>query len=217
MLPENRIPVWTHWRRRHFLNRFRGGLQAYFDAVTYEAFPFRIIETEKAKADRSLLEPDLERCRATLRAAGIRLARSVPEGHQGGMKRINLVTEAFALDQYSLRRDDLLAVCDAGIRAYDAGRTAAWVRTLNPLYWLDMVLSVVEVLPFLPLRAFGRNPVEVAMSARGRAVRVLLRGAALAGLLILLVVGLGFQERVLVLGEDAFAWISGVLSERWNP
>jgi len=198
LIPLRRIPVWTNWSRSRFLRRFRDGIDAYFRAVRYEAFPFRVIETDMAASLRRQLEGDLMRCRiavaATERVSPLRLA---PGDKEGQVVRINVITEAFQLHRYNLRREDLLEVLDAARQAYDDDRRAAWVRTANPLYWLGMALDVVEVLPFLPLGWLRLDWRRAARSRPGRAVRLLVRAGALAGLAVVIIRVAGLQRVVL--------------------
>lgn len=185
MIPLRRVPIWTNRRRSRFLRHFRDGIDAYFRDVRYEAFPFRIVESGPTVALRRALESDLERCRlavsATERVSALRLA---PGDREGEVVRVNLITEAFGLHRFDLRQEDLMEVLDAACRAYDDDRTAAWVRTANPLYWLDMALSIAEVLPFLPLAWVHLDWRRAARSPLGRGVRVLLRAAVIAGLVV---------------------------------
>lgn len=185
MIPLSRIPVWTYWHRRRFLRRFRKDLETYFGEVSYEAFPFRVVENERAAALRKDLEGELKRCRSVVRAAGhVSPLRLAPGDQEGEVVRVNVITEAFRLHRHNLRKQDLLDVLDAADQAYRAGRRAAWIRTLNPLYWLDMGLSVVEVLPFLTLRLVGVDWRRVARSRGGGVVRVALRAVVLVGLVL---------------------------------
>lgn len=205
LIPLRRVPVWTNWSRSRFLRRFRDRVDAYFRAVRYEAFPFRVIENDLAASLRKELEGDLKRCRivvgATERVSPLRLA---PGDREGEVVRINVITEAFQLHRYSLRREDLLAVLDAARQAYDDDRRGAWVRTANPLYWLDMALGVVEVLPFLPLGWVRLDWRRAARSRPGRAVRLLLRAGALAGLAMVIIRVAGFQRAALDAARRAY-------------
>jgi hypothetical protein len=198
LIPLRRIPVWTNWRRSRFLRRFRDRMDAYFRAVRYEAFPFRVVENDLAASLRRDLEGDLKRCRilvgATERVSPLRLT---PGDQEGEVVRVNLITEAFQLHRCNLRGEDLLGVLDAARQAYDGDRRAAWVRTVNPLYWLDMALGTIEILPFLPLAWARLDWRRAARSRPGRAVRLLIRAGALAALLVVVIRVAGLQRAAL--------------------
>lgn len=188
MLPAARIPIWTLWRRRRFLEDFVGDARSYFSALTFEAFPYRVVEGDEARRIREELTPRLPRCRRTVSALGtVPLRRLAPGDQEGTVREVNLVTHLFELDRYSISHSEALQTLDAAVSGYRKGTGAAWRRTLNPLYWLDMGLSALEVVPFLPLRLVGVPPGKAARSGPGTLVRTVVR---LAGLVLLGWVGL---------------------------
>lgn len=209
MLPLSRVPVWTLAQRRRFLRGFRAELEAYFSQVTYEAFPFRVVEGPEAVNHRRALEAAVPRCRKIVSAADeVPALRTGSGSTPGEVVQVHLVDALFALDRYDLTREDLFRFLDAVERAHRAQAGAAWRRTLNPLYWLDLALEVLEVVPFLPLRILGRDPARAARSTTGTWLRLLVRGGVLAALLVAGVVAAGKQGEVLALAERLFSVIS---------
>lgn len=214
MLPLHRIPWWSNWSRRRFLIRVRSTLESYFSAVTYEAFPFRVVESDEARRIREGLEASLSHCRGIVHASGaVPLVRYAPGERAGDFEPVDLLSVVFELGHYSLRKEDVFEALDAAIRAYEDGRAAAMVRTVNPLYWLGMGLFLVEMLPFLLMRPFGVSPGRVASSTPGRIVRLLVRGAALAALVVLVVMALGAGDDLRALGRGLlrrWPWLASV-------
>lgn len=205
MLRHDRIPVWLHRKRVRFLRGFLADLEAYYASVGFQAFPFRVVETPAAAELRARLEPRLLRCRRTVAAAGASsLLRLAPGEAAGTMERVNVIDAAFQLDRYNLGKDEVLDAIRQALSVYEADGTRAWVRTLNPFYWLDLGLHFVEQLPFQPLRILGVRPAAAARTPTGFALRVAVRLAALVGLAWLVVVGLGWQGEV-------SAWFDAVL------
>ncbi len=212
MLSIDRIPWWSNWRRRRFLALVRSDLEGYFDAVTYEAFPFRVVESEEARRIRARVQGSLPRCRRIVRATGVvSLLRYAPGERAGGVERVNLLSVVFDLERYNLRKEDVFEALDAAIRAYEAGRWGAAFRTVNPLYWLEMGLDLLETLPFLVLRPFGIGVGAAANSAPGTALRLLVRALALSALIVFAIVASGMRERVLTFGARLvghWPWLS---------
>lgn len=203
--------MWTLRRRVRFLRAFRTDLDAYFAEVSYQAFPFRVVENDAARRLRADLEARSRRCRAVLRAVGeVGAIRFVPGERPGEVVRVELVVAAFELDRFSLGADDLRGVLDAGVRAYEAAGPGAWIRTFNPVYWLEMALSVLEVVPFLPWRFMGRDAAGAAASPAGRALRVLIRAGSLSALVVVTIRGLGVEAQALDFGDRIFRAISGI-------
>lgn len=195
MLPLHRIPVWTVRQRLRFLGLFRRDLERYYAAVTYEAFPFRVVESEEARQIRRSLEARATRCCRILDAAeSVPVVRHASGASLGEVTRVNLVEAAFQLDRFDLTREDLLRVFDAAEAAHAREVRAAWLRMANPFYWVDMSLSVVEVAPFLPLRLLGKDPARAALSPGGAVLRGMVRVAALAALAWALLTALGWSD-----------------------
>lgn len=210
MLPLHRIPVWTLGERRRFLASFRRDLERYFSAVTYEAFPFRVVESEDAKEVRRSLEARAPRCRRILDAAGtLPVVRQASGSRLGEITRVNLVDAAFELDRFDLTREDLLRVFDAAEAAHAREVRPAWLRMTNPFYWLDMALGVAEVVPFLPLRLAGKDPTRLASSTGGVALRALVRVVALALAAWAVLVTLGLWDDAMSLVRAGIVRILG--------
>lgn len=198
LIPLKRIPIWTNWRRRRYLDQFQSRVEGYFAAVRYEAFPFRVVENEEAASLRRTLEPELSRCRAIVHAAGkVPLVRLAPGEREGQVVRVNLITEAFELYRYNLGREDLLDVLERARAVYGSDGAAAWLRTLNPLYWLEMFLSVMEMVPFLLLRVLRLRWRDAAASLPGRLVRLVVRAATLVVLALCAIRAAGLQQEAL--------------------
>lgn len=156
LLPLNRVPVWTLRRRIRDIDRF--AVKGYFEAVRYEAFPSRVVETTEAAEMRQRPLELLPRCRQIVAVGGVPSAVRLVAGEGAGeVSEVNLISSTFDPDRYNLRREDLLAALDAAAAHHRTVVTGARVRTMNPFYWVDMALSVAEILPFLPLRALGMD------------------------------------------------------------
>jgi hypothetical protein len=127
-------------------------------------------------------------------AADVSALRLVPGDAEGEVVRVNVIAEAFRLHRHGIGREELLDVLDRALDVYRRDRASAWVRTLNPLYWVDMGLSLLEVLPFLPLIPLRRDWRRAARSRGGRTLRLLLRVGVLAGLAVGVVRVVGFEQ-----------------------
>jgi len=177
--------------------------------VTYEAFPFRVVEGPDALGFRRALEERCPRCREIVSAApSVPALRGASGSAPGEVTQVHLVDALFALDRYDLTREELLRFFDAVEKAHAVEVGSAWRRTLNPLYWLDMGLAVLEVVPFLPLRLLGRDPARAARSTTGTWLRLLIRGGAVAALVVAGVVASGKEAEALSFAERVFSVIS---------
>ena len=213
MLPHDRVPIWLNLRRRRELERLRALLVQYFGSVTHEAFPFRVIESPDSAALRSEIEPELSHCIEVVRAtARVPLIRLVPAERTGRVMQVNLLSVVFELDRHSLDTAQVFEVLDAALEIYRADTSRAAVRTLNPLYWVDMTLALFEVLPFMVLRRFGVDSGRAARSGAGVALRVVVRLAVLAGLVLFVLTAVGLRGEAGSVARDLLDLVTG-----WMP
>ena len=188
-------------------------LTRYFASLGYDAFPFRIVESPDSVALRSEIEPELDRGIGIIQAtARVPLMRLVPTESTGRVAQVNLLSVVFDLDRHSLDRKQVFETFDAALEVYRADTRRALVRTVNPLYWLDMTLALVEVLPFMALRRLGVDPGRAARSAGGVALRVVVRLAVLAAIVLALLTALGLRGEAGRIARDLLSvlgqWIS---------
>lgn len=192
-----RIPIWVNWRRRRLLAWFRDRLEVYYENLEYEAFPFRARETERARVLRTELEEARERAVRVVRASGVSsLDRQAPGEAGGSVVRVNVLEAVFELDRYTVPPGEALRTLDEARRAYEADRGRAWLRTLNPFYWTDRLMNVVERVPFVVLERAGISPDRAARSLPGRLLRSGLRLGVLAVVVGVLLWAAGWQDEV---------------------
>jgi hypothetical protein len=184
-------------------------MERYFETVAYQAFPFQVVETPEAAAIREEVEGLRDRCRLIVAVGGAPSAVRLVAGEAAGeVGTVNVIAAAFVLDRHNLRHEDLLGVLQVALGHHRNAKGAAWLRTVNPFYWLDMTLSVAEILPFLPIRLVGRDVGPAMNSVAGLEVRAFLRLAALGGLVWMTLALLGLDDRALALVSTAFRRIS---------
>ena len=188
LLPRRRVPIWVNWKRRRLLTSFRDDLERYFECLEYEAFPFQARETDEARELRAELEGVLGQVVRVVRVSGgPSLHRQAPGEAEGSVVRIDVLEAVFELERYNVPPEEVLGILEEAREAYEADRHRAWLRTLNPLYWTDRLMSWVEGLPFYFLARAGVSPSRAARSLPGRALRTGLRlgvlGLVVGGLL----------------------------------
>ena len=109
---------------------------------------------------------------------------------------IDLIEDLFNLDQFDIGPNNVLGIIDKAIEQYDANRKSAFIKTLNPLFYLGIVLDTISDLPFIVIGLFGFNRRKIQTSGIGRAIKgtLYLITVIAAGLAILHL--LGFLEPV---------------------
>lgn len=211
MLDIHRIPIWTNQRRLAFLRRWHRDLLEYSGEIRREAFPYRVVESERAQELRHSLEERIPRCRRTVLAAGVRgLRRMAPGERVGEVVEVGLIREVFQLARYNLEIEEVFAVLSEAEDRYIGARARSWIRTLNPLYWLDMLLGVAEMAAFLPVQLAGGNARRLARTGPGTVVRHAVRLGVLVGLAWLALTAVGASGRLLEWGRGFVGgWLPG--------
>lgn len=93
----------------------------------------------------------------------------------GYQQRIDLVSDLFHLQRYGI---DLDAPCDVLLQAmgvYQHDGTSAWIRTLNPLYWIGQVIDWIAQIPFRLFGFLGGDAERLSKSLFGRLLEALLK------------------------------------------
>ena len=97
-----------------------------------------------------------------------------PSAVGGDETKIDLIEDIFNLDQFDIGANNVLACIDRVIGEYDSNRKSAFIRTLNPFFYLGRVLDTITDLPFIILGVLGFDRQKIKASAVGRLVKVLL-------------------------------------------
>ena len=87
---------------------------------------------------------------------------------------IDLIDDIFDLDQFDIGPNNVLGLIDRAIGEYDSNRKSAFVRTLNPFFYLGRVLDTISDLPFIIVGIFGFNRQKIKASTIGKLVKGIL-------------------------------------------
>ena len=97
-----------------------------------------------------------------------------PSAVGGDETEIDLIEEIFDLDQFDIGPNNVLGIIDRAIGEYDSNRRSAFVRTLNPFFYLGRMLDTISDLPFIIIGIFGFSRQKMKASVVGRLVKGLL-------------------------------------------
>ena len=100
-----------------------------------------------------------------------------PLGEPSG--EIDLLENLFRLHQHRVSPQILLDYVDRAIGVYKDDRSRAWMRTINPFYWLNLLLECTARLPFFVLGSMGldRARMEASSSCSGPSCLTVRHGA----------------------------------------
>lgn len=130
MSPYHDIPIWTLFSRIHQLRRFEQQLRQYFALLDTNS-------PAEQTARRDLRKKINE---SAYRIIDILQAAQVDPMHAHG-KPLNLITHVFQLEQHGLHPQDVYDLLHRGIGVYQQNRFWAWVRSMNPFFYIWRLLD----------------------------------------------------------------------------
>ncbi len=119
-----------------------------------------------------------------------------PAAVGGDETEIDLIEEIFDLDQFDIGANNVLGLIDSAIREYDSNRKSAFVRTLNPFFYLGRVLDAITDLPFIIIGILGFNREKIKASGVGRLVKGILYLIIIVAALLTILALLDFVEPI---------------------
>ena len=153
MLNINQITYFQNKSRIKFLLEFRNKLTEYFDNTKMNVYVGERIENDRAKILRQEINYDIEKAARIITAAFVDVhIRQYPPPIVGGpVLDIDLVRNVFQT-YIGVSNVHVFDTVDKAIGAYKADTKFSIVRTINPFFYLDLVLSYITSLILHPVR-----------------------------------------------------------------
>ena len=170
-----RILIWENRRRLDRLREFRSLIIRYFNNSQI-GFGGGRVEESAAKEARREINRLRDEIHSLILNSGIDpvFSWTPPAAVGGDETEIDLIEEIFDLDQFDIGANNVLGLIDSAIREYDSNRKSAFVRTLNPFFYLGRVLDAITDLPFIIIGILGFNREKIKASTIGRLVKGIL-------------------------------------------
>ena len=190
----NRMTIFQNLQCIRILKKFKKLAERYFENVDYGSYGLTAVEKPKAKAIRSQLNLMLERVKRALSSVEIspdicndsRL--TAPEHEEG----VYLVDNIFNLHQLKISPQTLLDYVERAIGVYRDDKLKSLIRSLNPLFWMSIVLDYISSLPFAILAALGFNRSKIEDSPFGRFLKGCFRVAVVVTVLVVILYHQGY-------------------------
>jgi hypothetical protein len=119
-----------------------------------------------------------------------------PAAAGGDDMEIDLIEDLFNLDQFGIGPNNVLGIIDKTIEQYDANRKSAFIRTLNPFFYIGVALNTISDLPFIVIGLFGFNRQKIQTAGTGRAIKGTLYLITVIAAVLAILDLLGFLELV---------------------
>ena len=206
MLHYKRMTIFQNLDRTRTLVKFKKLIETYFANVDHGAFGLEAKENIIAKRTRSQLNLMLEKARGALHSVEIyptapqqiRRAAYEPSGE------IDLVENIFSLRQHKVEPQTLVDHVERAIGMYTGDRFRASLRTLNPLYWLGILLDFSARLPFFILGSLGLDRDRLEGSSLGKFFKGCFRVAVFLALLAGVIHYVGLLEPLEARAQELF-------------
>ena len=141
---------------------------------------------------------------SVITSAGIKTVAYYSGGGSGGS--IDLIQNVFNLHYYLIGYEQVLDMVDRAIGVYESDKSNALLRTLNPLFWISLILDYIVSLPFKFVGKMGFNQSRIESSIVGRIVKgIFYLVTVLASFLTALDL-LGYREKFLSLIKSWIKW-----------
>ena len=170
-----KILIWENKRRLNKLREFRSFMIRYFNNSRVGLGGGRV-EESAAKEARREINRLRDEMHSIILNSGIDpvFSWTPPSAVGGDETEIDLIEEIFDLDQFDIGPNNVLGLIDRAIGEYDSNRKSAFVRTLNPFFYIGRALDAITDLPFIIIGILGFNRQRMKASVVGRLVKGIL-------------------------------------------
>ena len=191
-----RMTIFRNRQSIRTLKKFKKLAERYFENVDYGSYGLTAVEKPKAKGSRSQLNLMLERVKRALSSVEISpdicdASRPTAAGYEEG---VYLVDNIFNLHQLKISPQTLLDYAERAIGVYRDDKFKSLIRTLNPLFWLSIVLDYVSSLPFAILGALGFNRPKIEDGSFGKFLKGCFRVAVVVTVLAIILYHQGYLD-----------------------
>ena len=194
-------------KRLEKLAEFRDHVIEYFNNSRAEWMVDERIEQPKATEARVKINRMMDGVHDIIFYAGVNpsIRYTPPPAIGGYIQNIDLVQNIFNLHRFQIAPNNILDFIDRAIGIYESNARPAFLRAINPFFYLGIVFDLVARVPFVLIGRAGFNRKKAEDSLAGR----LIKGAlyiitALASLLTVLQL-LDFLEPVKVVAKSVFS------------
>jgi hypothetical protein len=119
---------------------------------------------------------------------------SPPPAFGGISGDIDLILNIFNLHEFQISPNMLIDLVNRAIGIYERDKIRSIFRTLNPLYWLLLILDYIMSIPFYILGKVGFNQDKLEQSFLGKLIKGLLYLITVFAALLTVLEKLGYLE-----------------------
>ena len=169
------ILIWENLKRSNLLRKFLSLVKEYFNNIEHVSFSLEINENKIAIQKRSEINAAIDKAHLAILSAGVSpiIYYSPPPAIGGIADNINLISNIFNLHKFEINSRYLLDYIERAISIYEADKTNSFLRTINPFYWLFLILDYIASIPFVILGRVGFNQKKIEGSLVGKIIKAI--------------------------------------------
>ena len=179
------IPLWENTRRLAVLEEIRKDALTYFNRSRGQGFGEDRIEEIDAVHARQRINCTIKEAHLIITAAGLShtITWTAPPAVGGRVHHLDLLFDMFTLCRLQIPPQHAVDHIERALGVYDSNRVAAFVRTINPFWWLKRSLLWLLCIPFMFLGALGFDARRAEGSVFGKILKLLFAISALLTIL----------------------------------
>ncbi len=162
-----KISYWENIQRVNILNEFRNLVIDYFNNVEIGGFT-GVKGNENSIRARESINKTINKVHLIILTSGV----NPIIGYNGVEKKIDLVYGVFVIHKYDIHPSHLIDFVDRSIGVYEEDELNSKMRTVNPFFWLGLVLEFIVNLPFKLIGELGFNQSKFETSSIGRVIKL---------------------------------------------
>jgi len=172
-----KILIWENKKRIGLLIKFRNLVVEYFNNVQTSTnsgleihFFAEPIENNNAQRKRSEINENINKAHSIILAAGVptSVTRYPPPAVGGHVIDINIFASIFDFQNLNLDPKLIVDIIERAIGVYKNDRINSFIRTINPFYWIFLIIDYITSLPFVILGQIGFNRGKIEGSFIGK-------------------------------------------------
>ncbi|MFZ6016994.1 MAG: hypothetical protein ACOYU0_05185 [Nitrospirota bacterium] len=195
----NRMFIWENIKRTNELLLFRNLVVQYFNSAPYDWMEGGRIENDEAVETRRQINLIIHKIKRYIREAGISTILYCSPPAIGGFSGSTDIFNEIFNDTLRIPENRILDIIERAIGVYQNDKVKSWIRTLNPFFWIYLILEKFVALPFKLLGLAGFNQEKIESSVVGKILKMIF-GIIIVGAAFLTVLEkLGYLESFKIL------------------
>lgn len=171
------IFIWENSKRINFFTKFRNLVVDYFNNVQTSTaggldihFFAEPIENSNAQRKRSEINQNINKAHSIILAAGVptSIIRYPPPAVGGHVLDVNVLASIYDSHNLDLDPKFIVDIIERAIGVYKNDRINSFIRTINPFFWIFLIIDYITSLPFVILGQIGFNRGKIEGSFIGK-------------------------------------------------